>query len=444
MIRWPECTGTLSTAGRSVSVTCTVECTPDGVVVVDFDGIPLTRELGWLFSAAPSHSAQFELTATNQDGAAITSDDLLITSVSTPVVDGRHLLKLSAQPGILDVHLTPPEPEELGRSSSVQYHTVGMQGFPGVRGTCDEGEVVVAAPTEVADYHHVAGQIAFRREQDPMMLADWIGACDERVVTILRMMSFGLGRFVEWSVREVFRERTLLEIRFVGPSRHGPPAEPPFHFLHLQPALDLALRNHALLSDTRSGVGEAIDWLTPWHTFAEIRFLSAMTAFECLLARDGDLPSTLLTSGAFRQFVRPRLNGVLSSGDLRDILEANLAVTDSVTVQDCLRELSAKLGNLNQRSLSTRLRAFVTRYDVPLDDLPIPIEALARARHGVVHGTRLDRGEARDPDVTACADAIREVLRRTLLAMLGFEGQFTSYMREPQTVPFRGPPTRTA
>ncbi|MDP1859735.1 MAG: hypothetical protein Q8K82_13765 [Gemmatimonadaceae bacterium] len=422
-------------------MSCTIECTPHGMVIVDVDGIPLTRELDWLFSAASSDSACFELNVTNQTGATITSDDLLITSISTPLVDDRHLLKLSAQPGILDVRLTPLRPDALGMRSSVHYHTVGMQGFPGVKGTCDEGEVVVAAPTEVTDYHDVAGQIAFRREQDPTTMSDWIAACDERVITILRMMSFGLGRFVEWSVREVYRERTLLECRFVGPSRHGPPAEPPFHFLDLQPALDLALRNHRLLLDPRSGVGEAIDWLTPWHTFAEIRFLSAMTAFECLLARTGDLPSTLLTSSAFKRFVRPPLNDVLASDDLRGTLEADSAATDSVTVHDCLRELSAKLGNLNQRSLSTRLRAFLSRYDVPLDDLPIPIEVLARARHGVVHGTRLDRGETGAPDVTACAGAIREVLRRALLAMLGFEGRFTSYMREPQTVPFRGPPT---
>lgn len=422
-------------------MTCTIECTPHGTVIVDFDGIPLTRELDWLFSTAPSESACFELNVSNQAGATISSDDLLITSFSTPLVDNRHLLKLSAQPGILDVRLTPSGPDELGMRSSVHYRTVGMQGYPGVRGTCDEGEVVVAAPNEVADYHEVAGQIAFRREQDPTTMSDWIAACDERVVTILRMMSFGLGRFVDWSVREVYREHTLLECRFVGPSRHGPPAEPPFHFLDLQPALDLALRNHQLLRDPRSGVGEAIDWLTPWHTFAEIRFLSAMTAFECLLARAGDLPSTLLTSSAFKRFVRPQLNGVLSSSGLRENLEAHSAATDSVTVHDCLGELSAKLGNLNQRSLSTRLRAFLSRYNVPLDDLPIPIEVLARARHGVVHGTRLDRGETGAPDVTACASAIREMLRRTLLAMLGFEGRFISYMREAQTVPFRGPPT---
>lgn len=444
MIRWPGCTGTLSAAGRSVAVTCTIECTEYGAVGIDFDGILLTRDLGWLFSAAHSLSDRFALNVTNRDGATVISDDLIITSVSTPLLDEHHVLKLSAQPGILDARWTSPEPAELTSRSSVHYHTVGMQGFAGVRGTCDEGEVVVAAPTEVADYHRVAGQIAFRREQGPATMSEWIEACDGRVVTILRMMSFGLGRFVDWSVREVFRDRALLECRFVGPSRHGPPAEPPFHFLHLQPALDLALKNHALLSDPKSGLGEAIDWLTPWHTFAEIRFLSAMTAFECLLARDAALPSTLLAPRAFRQVVRPRLKNVLSSAELRETLAAASATTESITVESCLDELTAKLGNLNQRSLSTRLRAFVARYDVPLEDLSIPIEVLARARHGVVHGTRVADGDADTPDVTACADALREVLRRTILAMLDFEGQFTSYMREPETVSFRRPPTRTA
>jgi hypothetical protein len=313
-----------------------------------------------------------------------------------------------------------------------------MLGFRGISGHCGEGEVVVGGPSELTDFETIAGHIAFRRTQDEATLADWIAACDKRMTSILRMVSFGLGRFVDWSVRSVHSRGVLQQIRFVGPSRHSSPAEPPFHFLNLQPALDLALSQHELLSDQASGIGEAIDWLSPWHSFAEVRFLSAITAFECLLGRNEHQPTTLLKPDTFQTMVRPELTAVLRSDGLRRRLGALPAGSEPSPVAASLKEYEAKLGNLNQRSLSTRLAAFLAHHQVPVSDIPLSIKDIINARHRVVHGAR-GRGAANDITVTDHADAIRELLRRAILAMLGYRGHFHSYVGVTGWIEFRNP-----
>jgi hypothetical protein len=209
-----------------------------------------------------------------------------------------------------------------------------------------------------------------------------------------------------------------------------------FHHLNLQPALDLALARHDLLFDPRGGIGEAIDWVTPWNELAEIRFLSAATAFECLLARQANV-GNLVSAAAFDVMRQPFLV-LLGSAEVRRQLASVMgAPPDSPIVEAALSEFRAKVGNLNQRSLTTRLAELLARFNVPLDDLPVTTAELLRTRNRIVHG-RAAAGPA--GSTTEHASYIREALRRTILAMLGFEGQFYSYMNGPAWRTFRETP----
>jgi hypothetical protein len=206
--------------------------------------------------------------------------------------------------------------------------------------------------------------------------------------------------------------------------------------------LDLALRNHAQLLDEKLRIGEAIDWIVPWHVLAEIRLLAAITAFEGLLAGHSSTNGGLVPSSCFREHIRPRLEAVLLDAEVRGAVSAALD-TDiaSTQVDEVLHEIVTKLGGLNQRSLSRRLAEFMRHYDVPIDDLPISIVELLRTRNRVVHGGG-NVGTTYEERTTGRAAMMREVLRRTLLAMLGYSGHFYSYLGETQWLTFGAPPTR--
>jgi hypothetical protein len=443
LIGWSDCVGTLTVDGKTADVRCTVDCDRQGQVVVQFANIPLSRETQWLLSVVHSEAYGADLNVQAPDGTHLTGEHLFFTSIGTPFNREGQFLSLVAQPSILIAQFLVQPLNEAGTDvSTISYHTVGMLGFPGVTGVCEEGEVVVGGPTKVSDFQSITGHVAFRRVQDESSLNNWLAACDNRVTSILRMVSFGLGRFVDWSVRSLYLRGVLRQIRFVGPSRHSTPAEPPFHFLNLQPALDIALRHHDLLSDQAVGIGEAIDWLTPWNTFAEVRFLSAITAFECLLSRN-ERPTTVLKPETFQRLVRPELASVLRSDELHQRLAELPADSEPTPTEKALEEFEAKLGNLNQRSLSTRLEAYLDHYQVPISDLPLSVRAIVSARHRVVHGAR-GRGVSSSITVTDHAGAIRELLRRTILALLGYSGHFNSYVGATGWIEFRNPLTPQA
>jgi hypothetical protein len=438
-----SCQGTLGYLGRLIPVTCTIECASDGDLHIVVDEFPLTRDNAWLLEAAYNDDGPqvrfFDLAVTTLEGETITSSNVYVTTVGTPLRPATGTrLHLEAGASTLNLIALDTTIQAVESQHCLRYRTVGMRGCGSVTGICDVGSVLVSGPTELEDYHELAGQIVFQHEIDDSVASEWISRCDRRALSILRMMSFALGRSITWSVREHFAAESLVSVQFVGPAHTAPPAEPVFHHLDLQPVLDVALANHERLLDPATGLGEAIDWVVQWYTLAELRFLAAATAFECLVARHAGESGSLLPKTVFNDEIRQRLQNTLSSPEIRASLGHTI---DEGKVDAILNELQMKLGNLNQTSLVRRLSAFLTCYDVPLDDLPVPITKLLRMRNQVVHGGASSAVNFED-SVTAHADMIREALRRSVLAMVGFEGRFCSYLRGQEWLTFLAPPTR--
>lgn len=436
------CVGVVVSSQHSLNVTCEVSCNSHGEVMARFDAIAITRESEWLLVAAHAHGTRLRLSVRHEDAGLITSDEVLFTSIRTSHSEEGSLLSLVAHLTRMRMQLPHSTDDiDLSAGSTVIFWTVGMMGFGNIARSFEDIEVRIGGPSELTDFNSLAGHIAFRQFNPIPDLQEWKRNCQRRAVSILGVLSLALGKLVDWSVEDVFVGNVLVERVFVGPRSSPPPVEGAMHFLHLEPAFELALRSQAAIADPSTGIREAINWIVPWYTFAEIRFLSAFSALECLLARNDNSPSHIVESKLFRSSVSKALRAALLDSQLRVDLETEGGHSEEVHA--ALEEITTRIGNLNQRSLTSRLVSFLGRLDVPLDDLPVSIAELVRARNSVVHG-RSPTGRDGEESVTVYARVLREALRRTILAILGFDGYFNSYLSgAPEWRPFRSAPPAT-
>lgn len=444
---WPSCSGRLSFGGSAVDVECAIEFTSEGEIHISPSDIPLHRRDGWLLDAAFSDNGEFlrlfDLAVRTSDGDSLGSDSVYVVSAGTPSTATGTGLRLQCRASTLDLVAARTTPAVGDAEHQLLYHTVGMLGFGNLRRTCEEGEVIVGGPHEEPSETVLSGYIQFRRAAIGD-LAAWFAECDARTLSILRVMSFGLGRPVDWAVREHWAANERVGSRFFATGKPLPIADAAFSHLSLEPVLDLALAHHDALRHPTLGLGEAIDWLVPWHVLAEIRLLTAATAFEGLLAGHQRGAGGLVARDVFRNHIRPRIEAALTAPEVRRAIAEDLrADAQSDAVEAVLAEMGTKIAGMNQRSLATKLQDFLAYYDVPLDDLPVSVPELLKTRNRVVHGADTSSDDPQGT-VTARARMMREVLRRTILAMLRYSGQFQSHLNGPRWVPFRGPPNRTA
>src|ERR1035437_3674897 len=313
---WPSCSGTLSFAGSAVDVECAIEFTNEGEIHVTPADIPLRKQDTWLLDAAVNDKGEFlrlfDLAVRTPDGDSLASDSVYVVSVGTASTATGTGLRLQCRASTLNLMAARITPVVGDAEHQLLYHTVGMLGFGNLRRTCEEGEVIVGGPHKEPSESVLSGHILFRSAAVGD-LAAWLAKCDARTLSILQVMSLGLGRPVDWAVREHWAASERVGSQFFATGEPLPIADAAFSHLSLEPVLDLALAHHDVLRHPTLGLSEAIDWIAPWHILAEIRLLAAATAFEGLLTGHEFATGCLVSPDAFRHRIRPRIEAALTA-----------------------------------------------------------------------------------------------------------------------------------
>ena len=438
---WAACRGTLSRADQSVDIVCDISCSKTGELNVALQNIPLTSQSAWLLSTALGSGeavvAHVTLSVTTPEGDELESRHVYFSSVDT-VFNGVHsVLRLGASAQTLSWKVRPLNEVPPAGKIAVMYHTIGMKGFGAVSRQVDEGNLTFSAPITLSAPHDLSGCVTIQPDQSPPSLNQFVDKCDLRVDPILRVISLSQGRLIKWSVRRVFVGESLQFAYFRGANDAGPEMEAALHHFNLDSILDLAVTNFGSKTDSDTGVLEAIEWLMIFNKYAELRFLAASTAFEHLLRHSAEAEGSLFSRKLFKKLIRPTIEAALASSEFQKELAARLE--DDVDKREGDRRVSvlcSKLGDLNRLPFQDRLEAFLSKYQVPLEDLPLRVNDLLKTRNRLVHGSNSD-DEFTDYSLTSRAGMMREVLRRTILAILGFEGQFQSWARGPESRRFR-------
>lgn len=167
------------------------------------------------------------------------------------------------------------------------------------------------------------------------------------------------------------------------------------------------------------------------HVYNEARFVSQMTAIEHLIhvfaAHSPD--STYIDKSQFNKTVVPALIGTLEQQI------GNLGMGE-VSQKDSLEGMTQSLKQINRGNLRSNLARMLRDYHVPLDGLSELIGPLITTRNNIVHRGLHERGD----DGTALSQRVaeaEELLRRIVLALLGFQGRYTTWLDKVEDRDFR-------
>jgi hypothetical protein len=219
----------------------------------------------------------------------------------------------------------------------------------------------------------------------------------------------------------------VLAIDCEGPKGTGPAFDGVFHYLNLQPVLELAINRYTDELCESTGLAVALEWFVHHPRYAELQLISASTALEHLIV------SFVKKHGA------PRIVPL----ELFEELAAKMKSVCQEAMRDAeeprrraIERLRNKLAQINDGSLKDKLESLIETYGVPLAGLDIKqISDAITARNLVVH-RGLYRSESESEGIQQHVAVLRELLKRIFLVLLRYEGEYFSLLTGPQWVHF--------
>ena len=419
-----DCTGVLRWPSGELSVTATLTCDQHAKTEIVVSGVPISNTSSKLFEFFHGQSSA--------DGCSIELRD----PMSGRLVRSNRVLVWSHrnQPDGWEFRLTctelyVTEPAGPDKSEHYRYAVRGLLcsgPHPVTAKLADLGEVTIVGPYAEAEHGGPTwGEVWVRPNED--LVGDEVDAGLDRVLDIL---SFAAGR----SLRCSLRQRQVggeMEWR-VWPHGDIPPEMwPPFSHLNLQPLLTAAARTYTAKLGSDTGIGVAIQWLVAHSTYSPVRFVQLMIAVEHMIHAAG-LRLSLFPKPVFKE---------LSNRVLEVIDEFKQTGQGAPYGAEC-DALSQNVSHLNQFAFKKKIRRLLDVYRVPSDGVGEHIDDLVALRNALVH-----RGlEPREPErpVIEHELILREIVTRTILAILEFDGVYQSWQDgTPKNATFSRTPERT-
>ncbi len=426
-----NCSGELCWRENRLEVGFDLSVYRDGSINLRIKDIPFTKDVLWLDELYNRRKRYFEflhLSGHDVDGNSITSDSVVLNSLGPRMDESGDWISLEGQ----CIHLRVDTAKLLNEKKTeivVQYRLLGFQCFDRLSGRTDLGTIGLTGVSNIKNYNEVAGVLTIKRPPEQnCSLDDWLERCDMLTRSILDIVSFANDRYITWTRRSVFHQRTWAFSLFVGPRTAGSPSQPVFSYLHLQPILNLTLSNYTEELKKETGIDVAIEWFLMKSTYAEGQFLAAMTALEHLIhvhARKRNRDA-IFEKDDFYKILRPQI-GVA----LEDSLAAMMGKEDNTEKREGInrkfRSSRRKIDELNRYPFKENLRTFLKEYEVPLDGIAKDIELAIDARHQIVH-RGLYTQVSEDQSIRDHLAVLRELLVRIFLTLLKYDGQYQSFL----------------
>lgn len=411
-----KCRGRLTRGKDSLDTTFDLFVDRFGEVSIHFGEMPLNSETGFLFGLMNDGIADGDLptlVGKHSDGTEIKARYLQV--VEHNMRGDKTGSSMSFRMQTLDLHLTMEAESDKGRTTDrLEYIFPRLKCFCVGDVTTSDGCFSVMGETDIGDHNELGG---FVMVELPVGRTAVLEEYDARVETLLDYLSLANGRLLRWSVRKYFVPGGQVSIRFRGRQAKAGKGLPLFPYLHLRPAIEAALTNITVEEHRRLGLHVAIGWTLLNSQFTEANFQGMMTALEHLV--HVGLPSE------DRGTVFPRAEFKSIQDELRRSVEAALEACGYARDDSRVAEFAGRIGGLNNRSLRSRVKAYLDAHRVPAKELESEIPAIFHLRNQVVH-----RGLADDYEDEAFydqVDAARELLSRIFMTHLRYKGPYESY-----------------
>lgn len=427
-----SCSGTLETADLTVSITFELVCSQEGDVSLRIDDVPLTAvtlRLHDVFNDASSETPRaLRLAASDSTGRLVTSDTVYLTTCGTRTNDAGRWVTLDAVAVGLVVTASGFDPEALAAGVRAAYYAIGLRGFGTHEVDTRAGRLGLLAKHTVENYNEISGRFDIQAFQSAASsIRQWVEVADEVALDILDLVSFAEGRLIRWSVRHLIIDTSVVAMEFRGPSRTGPPRRGFYHWLDIQPVLELAAQNYTPELKSSTGIDVALEWSLMNPRYLELDFVACVTALEHLSDIYEKKHKKAAPPGRayFDSTIEPALTVAL---------QQLLAAASDREAVGAIQKALGKIRDLTRATLQDSIERMLSGYGVPFVGLDGVLPELIKLRNSIVH-----EGVARkrfQPKLQQHVNAIRELLTRIFLTLLRYSGRYYSYLHGEQFISF--------
>ena len=426
LLRLASVEGQLRSDKDTSDLRWTVTIGRQGGIALLFEPIDLTAETAWLLKAAFPEGRvlrRFSVTGLTQNGIRVESDYVYIVANKTESdASGTRLILTGDASRLRIAYQALPESSE---NVVVTYLTVGLRAFGEPSVETSFGKLTLVGPTEIKDPDHLNARVHIQSNQQ-IPLTEWLSGCDRLMARVLDMLSFAEGGLIRWSVRQIETKEAIVVIDCEGPKGTGPAWDGAFHYLQLQPVLDLAVNRYTEERRDQTGLGVALEWFVHHPRYSELQLIAAMTALEHLV-------SVFEQKNGSPKILKPELFAKLLE-TVRPVWRKTLEEFE--LPHDLAARMDSKLDPLNEGNFRDKLKAMLDAYTVPLADLEIQrINDAVAARNRVIH-VGLYRNKEDEANLQQHVAVLRELLKRICLTLLQYEGQYFSLLNGPQWTHF--------
>jgi hypothetical protein len=101
-----------------------------------------------------------------------------------------------------------------------------------------------------------------------------------------------------------------------------------------------------------------------------------------------------------------------------------------------VRRVKERIANISDTTFNDRLFAMLRGYQIPLVGIQEQVTKAVKARHDIIH---TGQHEAAFPEFYLHVAVLRELLKRIILTLLRYQGEYISFLNGPEFLEF--PPT---
>lgn len=437
------CTGTIFHSAqpnsKSIEICFDIECRIDGTIKMVVDPPKFSSEASWLVDMFHSLSDEGHLFLKGQtsDGNDISSNNIYLTQASPQIRQGGEHSVLALEFECTELRASVPDDVKgliEGTSGCIRYDLKGFRCFPAVSAIAEVGEIVAAGAATIDNYDEITGGISIESKNIGRK-SEWVKRSDEQLEPILDVFSLAGGRFLEWSRKSLYLENKWVETAFRSTAHRGKPNHPIFHYLNMQPILELAINKYNKEIRYESGFGIALEQFLIPSLYLETQFTTCFMAIEHFvnIFASSRTRNTILTEEEFTDFIKPEvIEGLKRAKISLKISREVKAVKDGL--HKPFEAIKGKINELNRYPFIQNMWNFLNETKVPLDGLSRKeIDKIVQTRNKIIHsGSNISLSKEKQHGLSL----LRELLTRIFLTLLKYEGEYSSYLNGHQYVRF--------
>lgn len=415
--------GALGIQGECVEVRFTAGLDEAGLMLIEFERFPLDQRSAFISThsyVGGTTFPKFILTGRSEDGTSFCCDNLILASLKSKTdfaVDERTTLAPEVGYSTATFNLSV----DLVEVPILTWHLKGFESFRELRAACPLGFVKMAGVKDAKGLDAMTGELVVRADAQPADLAAWRLKAEELCSHVRHIMSFAASTLFGGPVRE-FRNGTALSVDVFLNSGGGAPSFPVFSSLSLDAIFECAVKSYFEPPIDVKNLKFAIKWFCMKASYREATLITAMTVLENLIDSNLSEQDTLVLPEKTFEKLRRALSAEIKS-------QSKDWASEQGERDAYVKELCVRLSELKRRSLMDKIALLAERWGVDLNGIPDGgIQEAKRARDHVVHRGHYQPKNGSSRDLHDHVLTIREVVVRFVLAAIGFEGNYQSYL----------------